>query len=84
MNLSDSWAAEVGGRVVRHHDHYRVRHGPLGDGCGINRNACVETYLFRDRIMSIGPTDVGAFSRVGPTSVVLLDTPMSDAPVIAM
>jgi hypothetical protein len=29
MNLSDS-SAEVGGRVVRHHDRYRVRHGAPG------------------------------------------------------
>jgi len=50
----------------------------LGDGCAINRNACVETHLFQDRIMSIGPTDVGAAATVGPSSVVLPDTRLGD------
>lgn len=50
----------------------------LGDGCAINRNACIETHLFQDRIMSIGPTDVGASATVGPSSVVLPDTRLGD------
>jgi non-ribosomal peptide synthetase-like protein len=50
----------------------------LGDGCAINRNTCIETHLFQDRIMSIGPTDVGASATVGPSSVVLPDTRLGD------
>ena len=50
----------------------------LGDGCAINRNACIETHLFQDRIMSIGPTDIGANTTVGPSSVVLPDTRLGE------
>jgi len=50
----------------------------LGDGCSINRNACIETHLFQDRIMSIGPTDIGSNTTVGPSSMVLPDTRLGE------
>lgn len=40
----------------------------------INRFACIETHLFHDRLMRIGPTKLGAGSTVGPSSAVLPDT----------
>ncbi len=46
----------------------------LGDGCVVNRAACVETHLFHDRLLRIGPARLGAGSTLGPSSVVLPDT----------
>ncbi len=46
----------------------------LGDGCVVNRAACVETHLFHDRLMRIGPATLGPGSSLGPYSVVLPDT----------
>jgi non-ribosomal peptide synthetase-like protein len=46
----------------------------LGAGCVVNRFACVETHLFHDRLMRIGPTKLGAGSSIGPSSAVLPDT----------
>jgi non-ribosomal peptide synthetase-like protein len=50
----------------------------LSDGCAVNRHACIETHLFHDRIMSIGPTLLGPGSTVGPSSVVLPDTTIGE------
>ena len=46
----------------------------LGDGCTINRNAVVETHLFHDRLMRIGPATLGRGATLGPASAVLPDT----------
>jgi len=46
----------------------------LGDGCVVNRAACVETHLFHDRLMRIGPATLAPGSTLGPYSVVLPDT----------
>ena len=46
----------------------------IGDGCSINRGACIETHLFHDRVLRIGPTEMGAGSTLGPTSAILPDT----------
>ena len=46
----------------------------LGDGCVVNRGACVETHLFHDRLMRIGPARLGPGATLGPSSVVLPDT----------
>ncbi|MGP0052242.1 MAG: Pls/PosA family non-ribosomal peptide synthetase [Solirubrobacteraceae bacterium] len=46
----------------------------LGDGCVVNRAACVETHLFHDRLMRIGPATLAAGATLGPYSVVLPDT----------
>jgi non-ribosomal peptide synthetase-like protein len=46
----------------------------LGDGCVVNRNAVVETHLFHDRVMRVGPACLGVRSTLGPSSVVLPDT----------
>ena len=48
----------------------------LGDGCAINRNSVVETHLFHDRLMRIGPATLGAGSTLGPSSAMLPDTTM--------
>jgi non-ribosomal peptide synthetase-like protein len=46
----------------------------LGDGSVVNRFACVETHLFHDRLMRIGPTRLGPGSTLGPASALLPDT----------
>jgi non-ribosomal peptide synthetase-like protein len=46
----------------------------LGDGCVVNRLAHVETHLFHDRVMRIGPTELGPGATMGPGSAVLPDT----------
>jgi non-ribosomal peptide synthetase-like protein len=46
----------------------------LGDGCAVNRHAVLETHLFHDRLMRIGPSTMGAGSTLGPSSAVLPDT----------
>ena len=46
----------------------------LGDGCVINRAATIETHLFHDRLMRIGPTELGPGASIGPATAVLPDT----------
>jgi non-ribosomal peptide synthetase-like protein len=46
----------------------------LGDGCVVNRAAVIETHLFHDRLMRIGPGTLAPGSSLGPYSVVLPDT----------
>jgi non-ribosomal peptide synthetase-like protein len=46
----------------------------LGDGCVVNRTACIETHLFHDRLLRIGPATLGPGSSLGPASAVLPDT----------
>jgi non-ribosomal peptide synthetase-like protein len=43
----------------------------LGEGCVVNRWACVETHLFHDRVLRMGPAVVGARATIGPYSAVL-------------
>ncbi len=46
----------------------------LHDGAAINRGACLMTHVFHDRLLRIGPTDIGAGATLAPTSAVLPDT----------
>jgi non-ribosomal peptide synthetase-like protein len=46
----------------------------LSDGCAINRRTCVETHLFHDRLLRIGPATLEAGATLGPSSAVLPDT----------
>jgi non-ribosomal peptide synthetase-like protein len=46
----------------------------LGDGCVINRGACVMTHLVHDRLLRLGPTKLGRGSTMGPVAAVLPDT----------
>jgi non-ribosomal peptide synthetase-like protein len=46
----------------------------LGDGCVVNRHAIVQTHLFHDRLLRIGPTSLGPGSTLGPVSAILPDT----------
>jgi non-ribosomal peptide synthetase-like protein len=45
----------------------------IGDGCAINRGACIETHLFHDRLLRIGPAWLNAHSTLGPVSAILPD-----------
>jgi non-ribosomal peptide synthetase-like protein len=46
----------------------------LGDGCAINRGACIETHLFHDRLLRMGPARIGSQATLGPDSAVLPNT----------
>jgi non-ribosomal peptide synthetase-like protein len=50
----------------------------LDDDCSLNRRCCIETHLFHDRVMSIGPIRIGAGASVGPSSAVLPDATLGD------
>jgi non-ribosomal peptide synthetase-like protein len=50
----------------------------LGPGCALNRRSCIETHLFHDRMMSLGPITLGAHATVGPASAVLPDTVLGE------
>jgi non-ribosomal peptide synthetase-like protein len=46
----------------------------LGDGAVINRHAVVETHLFHDRLLRIGPATLGPGATLGPATAILPDT----------
>jgi non-ribosomal peptide synthetase-like protein len=54
----------------------------LDDGSVVNRAAHVETHLFHDRVMRIGPTHLGVGSTIGPGSAVLPDTVLGPSCVL--
>jgi non-ribosomal peptide synthetase-like protein len=54
----------------------------VADGCAINRGACLETHLFHDRLMRIGPNDLGLGSTLGPHSATLPDTKLGPGCVV--
>ena len=50
----------------------------LGDGSVVNRGSVVETHLFHDRVMQIGPARLGAGATLGPSAAMLPDTELGD------
>ncbi|MFB9905781.1 Pls/PosA family non-ribosomal peptide synthetase [Allokutzneria oryzae] len=46
----------------------------LGDGAVVNRGCVVQTHLFHDRIMRLGPIHIGRNATIAPRSVVLFDS----------
>ncbi|HEX2893618.1 MAG TPA: Pls/PosA family non-ribosomal peptide synthetase [Marmoricola sp.] len=50
----------------------------LDDGCAVNRHAVVETHLFQDRVMQIGPSRMRQGSSIGPRSAILPDTELGE------
>ena len=46
----------------------------LAEGCVVNRNGVVETHLFHDRLMRIGPATLGEGATIGPAAAMLPDT----------
>jgi non-ribosomal peptide synthetase-like protein len=50
----------------------------VGTGAAINHHACIQTHLFHDRVMQIGPSHVGVGSTMAPRTAVLLDTVVGD------
>ncbi|MFZ1993773.1 MAG: Pls/PosA family non-ribosomal peptide synthetase, partial [Solirubrobacteraceae bacterium] len=50
----------------------------LGDGAVINRHAVVETHLFHDRVMQLGPVKLGAGATLGPGTATLPDTELGE------
>ncbi|MFG3229967.1 Pls/PosA family non-ribosomal peptide synthetase [Kitasatospora sp. NPDC048194] len=43
-------------------------------GASVNRGTVLQTHLFHDRVMRLGPVHLGAGSTTGPHSIVLLDS----------
>lgn len=54
----------------------------IEDGCAINRRSCIETHLFHDRVLDIGPCELGVGSTLGPMSAVLPETKVGSGTVI--
>jgi non-ribosomal peptide synthetase-like protein len=54
----------------------------IADGCAINRGACLETHLFHDRLLRIGPTELCTASTLGPVSATLPDTKLGAGCVV--
>lgn len=56
----------------------------IGASASINRGGCVETHLFQDRVMQIGPARLGQGASIGSRSAVLLDTEMGESAALGM
>jgi non-ribosomal peptide synthetase-like protein len=50
----------------------------ISDGATINRGAVIETHLFHDRLMRLGPSVIGRGATLGPHSAVFPDTALGD------
>jgi len=46
----------------------------IADGATVNRGAVIETHLFQDRLMRLGPSAIGCRAALGPHSAVFPDT----------
>ncbi|MET8628089.1 Pls/PosA family non-ribosomal peptide synthetase [Kitasatospora sp. NPDC004669] len=47
-------------------------------GASVNRGTVLQTHLFHDRVMRLGPVHLGAGSTTGPHSIVLLNSALGD------
>jgi non-ribosomal peptide synthetase-like protein len=56
----------------------------IGAAASINRGGCVETHLFQDRVMQIGPAKLGSRASIGSRSAVLLETEMGESSRLGM
>ena len=50
----------------------------VGDDAALNADCGLQTHLFEDRVMKLGPIDVGARATVGQLSIVLYDGGLED------
>ncbi|MFF4818243.1 Pls/PosA family non-ribosomal peptide synthetase [Kitasatospora sp. NPDC001309] len=50
----------------------------VGAGASVNRGTVLQTHLFHDRVMRLGPVHLGAGSTTGPHSIVLLNSSLGD------
>jgi len=50
----------------------------LAEGSTVNRHGIVETHLFHDRMLRIGPARLGAGATLGPVSAMLPDSTIGD------
>jgi len=50
----------------------------VAESAAVNHHACIQTHLFHDRVMQIGPSRLGAGSTMGPRTAVLPDTVVGD------
>ncbi|GAB3163922.1 non-ribosomal peptide synthetase [Amycolatopsis stemonae] len=46
----------------------------LGDGAVVDRGCVVQTHLFQDRVLQLGPVTLGAGATLGPHAITLFDT----------
>ncbi|MFD5462910.1 Pls/PosA family non-ribosomal peptide synthetase [Kitasatospora sp. NPDC127059] len=54
----------------------------VGAGASVNRGTVLQTHLFHDRVMRLGPVHLGAGSTTGPHSIVLLNSSLGDAATV--
>lgn len=50
----------------------------IADGAAVNRGAVIETHLFHDRLMRLGPSAIRRGATLGPHSAVFPDTELGD------
>lgn len=50
----------------------------LGDGVSISKDCDIQTHLFHDRMMTVGPVKIGAGSTIGANSVILPETELEE------
>lgn len=50
----------------------------VGESAAVNRDSCIQTHLFQDRVMQIGPSTLGRGSSMGPRTAVLPDTAVGE------
>ncbi|MEV7548690.1 Pls/PosA family non-ribosomal peptide synthetase [Amycolatopsis sp. NPDC089917] len=46
----------------------------IGDGAVVERGCVVQTHLFQDRVLQLGPVTIGAGATLGPHAITLFDT----------
>ncbi|TDD57731.1 amino acid adenylation domain-containing protein [Kribbella antibiotica] len=50
----------------------------LEDGAVVNRGCVLQTHLFHDRVLRLGPVHLGSGATLGPHSIILLDAAIED------
>ncbi|MER7849777.1 Pls/PosA family non-ribosomal peptide synthetase [Kitasatospora sp. NPDC096077] len=54
----------------------------VGAGASVNRGTVLQTHLFHDRVMRLGPVHLGSGSTTGPHSIVLLNSSLGDTTTV--
>ena len=85
--LLTGWLRSVGARIGRRAwlETYWLPEPDLieiGAGATVNRSAVVQTHLFHDRLMRLGPVRLGAGSTLGPHGIVLPNTTVESGATI--
>ncbi|MEV7599050.1 Pls/PosA family non-ribosomal peptide synthetase [Kitasatospora sp. NPDC089797] len=54
----------------------------VGAGASVNRGTVLQTHLFHDRVMRLGPVHLGTGATTGPHSIVLLNSSLGDTTTV--